>query len=715
MKNVNILCSKVAKFYILSESSLILIQLELKTLTMKMFLTMILMSFISLQLNAFVECKHDFILQKATPGYERFPRHGLTRNQDLFLNLPTFKSLPKSDYAVDFKILVISSEDVEKHDPGLLAATTFLQNMWIPYEVLVLTKNGKRNPLKKLDLINTDGSGKYSGVVTTEYNLSFKTLVNGKEEYISALSKEEWAELFQYEKMFNVRHVSLFTYPDYYLGFTESVGSDHFKKNSIILNAEPIRKYLGGVNLNAEVEIKDNWHYPVDIVKERSNQIEPILFYTNIKNSIAGAVKKTDDQREEMHFFFSQSKNNMISKFIAPVWIKWLTKNIYQGKRRTYLTAQIDDYLTPTRIWNPLPHVKRLEYRTSVADIQNFIDFQKNYLRPETKDASYKIEMAFNGKGTFLYGGEGIDLLSNFTIKNAHEFFWVSHTYSHPELNDISYNEMVAEVNNNIDAAKYLLRDNYHLFSEFGLVTPRISGLYNKEALKAMYDLNISYLIGDNTKFDFRHPTNKHLPRATTTELNGFSGSHIIPRFPNDIYYNISTLPELEGLFNHYYELVGDNRFNYEKIFAKNAKETVGHLLEYDYSPYMFHQANMRVFDYNNTKESLLSLWFREVLKEYRKLSTFPLKSLSFNQLIEIYSERRSYEECKVSTRFIFAAKKLSSIQYLNEKECEFPITGLENTSLLETYRSENFGPDHTIYVNGKMGSINLGQSIILE
>lgn len=666
----------------------------------------------SLNVFAFVECKHDFTPQKETAGYERIPRHPLTKNKDWYLNIPKLKSLPKSDYAVDFKILVISSEDIEKHDPGLVAATTFLQNMWIPYEVLVLTKNGKRNPLKKLDLINIDGSGKYSGIVTTEYNLSYKTFVNGKEEYLSALSKDEWAELFQYEKMFNVRHVSLFTYPDYYLGFSESVGSDHFKRNSIILNADPIKKYLGGVNLDAEVEIKDNWHYPVDIVKEKSNQINPFLFYTNIKNSIAGVTKKTDDQREEMHFFFSQSKNNMISKFVAPIWIKWLTKNVYLGKRRTYLTAQIDDYLTPTKIWNPLPHIKRIEYRTSVSDIQSFIDFQKNVLRPETKDEQYKIEMAFNGKGTFLYGGEGIDLLSNFTIKNAHEFFWVSHTYSHPELNDISYNEMIAEVNNNIDAAKYLLRDNFHLFSEFGLVTPRISGLYNKDALKAMYDLNISYLIGDNTKVDFRHPNNKHLPRKTTVELNGFMGSHIIPRFPNDIYYNISTLFELEGLFNHYYELSGDKAYNFEKIFAKNAKETVGHLLEYDFSPYMFHQANMRVFDYQNSNESLLSLWFREVLKEYRKLSTFPLPSLSFNQLIKVYSERRDYEECNVNARLHVQGFKLSEITFQNDKHCEFPITGLENVSGLEEYKSEKFGPDFTIYPKGKNGVIRFNSGI---
>lgn len=679
---------------------------------MNLFLLSILAMVISVNTYALVECKHDFIPQKESAGFERFPRHQLTKDSDFFKSLPNLKSIPKSDYEVDFKILVISSEDVEKHDPGLVAATTFLQNMWIPYDVLVLTKNGKRNPMKKLDLINSDGSGKYSGIVTTEYNLSYKTSINGKEEYLSAFTKEEWAQLFQYEKMFNVRHVSLFSYPDQYLGFTKSIGSDNFKRNTILLNADPIKQYLGGINLNAEVEIKDNWHYPVDIVKERVNQIEPILFYSNIKNSVAGAIKKTDDQREEMHFFFSQSKTNLISKFVAPIWIKWLTKNIYLGKRRAYLTAQIDDYLTPTKIWSPIPHVKRLEYRTSVFDIQSFIDFQKHFLRPETQDEKYKIEMAFNGKGTFLYGGEGVDPLSNFSIKNAHEFFWVSHTYSHPELNDITYNEMIAEVNNNIDAAKYLLRDNYHLFSEFGLVTPRISGLYNKDALKAMYDLNISYLIGDNTKVDFRHPTNKHLPRATTVELNGFQGSHIIPRFPNDIYYNISTLSELEGLFNHYYELSGEKAFSYDKILAKNAKETVGHLLEFDYSPYMFHQANMRVFDFQNSKESLLSLWFKEVLKEYRKVSTLPLSSLSFNQLIQIYSERRDYEDCKVSARFIISNKKLSNIKFENEKSCEFPVTGLENASILNAHREEKYGSDYTIYISGKNGILNLGQSL---
>ncbi len=669
----------------------------------------ILINLFFITINASVECVHEFVPQKEQVGFEKNIRYSIEHQTDPKRNLHFEKNLPKQNYEVDFKVLIISADEQEKNDPGLQAAKNFLQGIWIPYDVLVLTKNGKKLDHAKLELLNADGSGKYIGIITTEYNLSYKALVDGKTVHQSALSKEEWSLLFKYEKEFNVRHVSLYTYPDEYLGFKAIKPVDNFKKNSIKINADFTTEYFSGMNLSAEVGIKENWHYPVEILESEKKRIFPILNFTEDSNSVAGLWKKTQDGREEMHFFFSQTKNTLASKFVAPIWIKWLTRNIYLGKKRAYLTAQIDDYLTPTKIWNPLPHVKRLEYRTSVEDIREFIKFQNEYLKKETQDKNYKIEMAFNGKGTFLYGGEGVDPLSNFSVKNAHEFFWVSHTYSHPELNDITYKEMIAEISNNVDAAKYLLRDNYHLFSEFGFVTPRISGLYNKEALSALYDSKISYVIGDNTKTDYRHPLNKHLPRATTLELNGFVGSHIIPRFPNDIFYNVSLLPELEGLFNHYYELSGEKSFNYERILLKNALEATGHLLEHDYSPYMFHQANMRLFDFNGSKESLLSLWFRSVLSEYRKLSTLPLKSLSFNELIAVYNERRDYEECKLKAKFKISNLKLSEIKVSSENSCQFPITGIEalDLSSTELSKSEQYGDESTLYFEQKKSTQN--------
>ncbi len=66
----------------------------------------------------------------------------------------------------------------------------------------------------------------------------------------------------------------------------------------------------------------------------------------------------------------------------------------------------------------------------------------------------------------------------------------------------------------------------------------------------------------------------------------------------------------------------------------------------------MFHQANMRVFDYGNQRESLLSLWMKKGIEHFRRYSTLPLKSLSFDQVIDLYNERANYEKCGLRTKF---------------------------------------------------------------
>ncbi|MFN8371150.1 MAG: hypothetical protein U0T83_11080 [Bacteriovoracaceae bacterium] len=238
-------------------------------------------------------------------------------------------------------------------------------------------------------------------------------------------------------------------------------------------------------------------------------------------------------------------------------------------------------------------------------------------------------------------------------------------------------------------------------------MTPRISGLFNGEALRAIYDNGIKYVIGDNTKPKLVSPISKHWPRITTKEQNGFDGIYIIPRYPNDIFYNISTIEELEAIFNHFYKIEDAYRFNAAKILNKNAREATLHLLDYDYSPYMFHQANLRSFEYEGKTDSLLSLWFKNVLNEYRKYSNLPIRSATFKKLSELYIERMEYDKCEAKAKFVYQDNRLDKIVVAAKNKCEIPITGIKPQQLIKSrkFRAETYGPDHTIYLSfsGKM------------
>lgn len=605
--------------------------------------------------------------------------------------------VPVDHYEVEFKILILSAVDDEETDPGLKLAIETLESFWIPYEVIVLTKEGVKRDDLKLVYTNSDGSAKYSGVITTEFNLSYKD--KKTQTYKSALSERQWDELFRFVRQFRLRHVSLFTYPQAYVGVEEIPGRDHGGTNQVSLVKESMAGYTSGMRTDWKIGIKDVWHYPVKILPQDAQRTRPIAFFAD--SSVAAISHQTEDQREQLHFFFTQGKDLLLSKVMAPIWLKWLVHNLYVGKRRTYLSAQVDDVFIPTVLWSRHGDTEHQLYRSRVDDLKGYLQFQREFLRKETHDRHFKIEMAFNGKGILDYGGLNVDPLTLFLQREAAEFSWVSHTYHHYELDHLSYGEVVNEVVQNNQAALAFLKENIGLYSTKGLVTPRISGLFNPEALEAFADQNYFYVVGDNLVKNLAPLNNRHLPRKTTRELNGFAGITILPRFPNDIFYNVSNPQELQGLFNHLYGYRGNDRLGIEEILEKNAHELTHALLSLDYSMHMFHQANMRLFKYQGREESLLSLWFKRGVSEFRKYSTLPLKSLSLDEVVAAYKERVQYEQCAPKVRLKYTHHQLKEIQLKATHSCLVPVTGLESFALLtpELKKIETFGPDQTLYI----------------
>lgn len=643
-------------------------------------------------------CDHNLRPNIVVAGAEKLPR--------FYAPLPALKlnqkNRPKSDFNVNFKILILSATNKEQDDPGLKVAIQALESMWIPYEVVTLTRNGERKKELTLDYVLADGTGRYSGLITTEFNLSYKNRITG--QYESALSANEWEQLYGYVKNYRLRHVSLFTYPQAYVGVEELKERDHGAANGVKLDGQLISEYTKGLKTNSEVKFKDVWHYPVKILEGNKKNTFPLAHFTQDPNSVAATLHLTQDHREQLHFFFSQGENQFLSKYMASFWVKWLVRNIYTGKRRVYLTAQIDDVFIPTPLWRPSSgraEASKEYYRNSTQDIQSYLDFEKDYLKKITYDPQFKIEMAFNGKGIVDYGGLHVDPLTMFLKRVAHKFNWVSHTYNHYELDHLNYAQVSQEITKNNHAAKLFLESDMHLYSTKGLVTPRISGLFNPEALRAFSDHGLNYVVGDNTVKKLAPKKNKHIARKTTEDMNGYAGLTILPRFPNDIFYNVSNPWELESLFNHLYHYHGHDRMDLEEILEKNAQDLNMSFFSYDYSMHMFHQANMRLFEYKGQMESLLSLWFKRGLDKFRQYSTLPVLSLSQDQVVGEYEQRHQYERCGLETKLKYSRGKIQGIILTSERECLVPVTSPRSIRLLtpEIEKSEYYGPDMTYYI----------------
>lgn len=678
-----------------------------------MKITFILSVFLSFALSSAkaerIYCDHDLKPRVTSQPSLASPGGRLVQSPFLVPALKKYKNNHhhvddrKTDYDVDFKILILSAlED----DAGLEVATQALDSLWIPYDVLILTEDGSRKPEVVLELIKPDGSGRYSGVVTTEFNLSY--FDQREQKYLSALNPYEWDELNQYLRNYHIRQVSLFTYPQEYIGVREFPDAQNDVQNAVEIDPKYISSYISGLKIQNTIGLKDVWHYPVSILQSHQQQTKAFLKFTNQKDSIAGVLHRSSDDREQMHFFFSQGKDLFLSQLLSSVWARWLVKNVYTGQRRVYLTAQVDDVFIPTPLWNPMqllrPNSEIQYYRNSTEDIKEYLKFQNSFLKQWTHDPHFKIEMAFNGKGIAEYGGLSVDPLTQYLKRRANQFYWVSHTYNHLELDTLNYEQVRSEVEENNKIALSFLEDDIHLYSTRGLVTPRISGLFNPQALNAFSDLNYYYVVGDNT-VDLLAPIgNKHIPRKTTLEINGFEGLSIMPRFPNDVFYNVSTPWELESLFNHLYQYEGEDRLGLEEILDKNAKELTSALINFDHSMHMFHQANMRLFDYEGNRESLLSLWFKRGLSEYRKFSTLPILSLNMDDLIDAYNVRVQYERCELVTTLSYTQNKLKAMRFNSNRECTIPITGLDYFSLVtpDIINFKRYGPDKTVYVKSR-------------
>lgn len=94
--------------------------------------------------------------------------------------------------------------------------------------------------------------------------------------------------------------------------------------------------------------------------------------------------------------------------------------------------------------------------------------------------------------------------LSNTTNRDA--IALVSHTFTHLELNGVTYHDALREIQFNLMYAELMNFTNADKFSGSGLIPPAITGLHNGDAIRAWADNGLWNAIGDNTRPSLRNP-----------------------------------------------------------------------------------------------------------------------------------------------------------------------------------------------------------------
>ncbi|KAJ3110080.1 hypothetical protein HDU96_006924 [Phlyctochytrium bullatum] len=658
-------------------------------------------------------------------------------------------------------LLLATSEE------GLEQARYTLYSYSIPFDALLIDQKGFNGPLP---LESAPDCGKYSGIVINGGLVA--PYPNGS--WLSTLTGEQWNQIYAYQDKYAVRSVLLNefpgsrgTFPTVRVANEQSPGTGDLHTIRI---SDPSFATQAGLNPSMGLSTVGLYHVPASISSANGLTTTEFLRFDPLPPAwptatTAGAVYKFPTGREEMHFYVAFGNWSTTSVTLSHLWVQWTTRSIYNGFRRIYATAQVDDVFLSTEGLDE--NGKFVVYRSTVNDMIGLRDWQKNFTARLPSGSFFKLEMAFNGNGImetirtrfpnhfidvdpdlsdaptdwFKPLGTGVtawpanpfrlwtqtalnnDPLYRFFARTAQrlEFFWCSHTFTHQSLNNNSFSDASREIefNQQMASATYLGLDNTNVWSRKSMVTPKISGFFNGDALRALVSRGVIAGVGDSSRPKVQNDTNAFWwPMITSVAKNGFDGFIVVPRQSLNIFFNTTNVPYNTALFNEiYFDRLKQipRRFTEEEIFTAESDRISRLLMSLSWQPY----TNLRNADLPpvpvpgtnfSARLGLLQLWCEKVFDAYRKLATWPVISLKQDDLTDRFLERVKYETAGV--RVVFEATTnngtttATGFTVVAQKECTAPVTlparfstaGL--TATTSNLRFEKIGSDPlTIWV----------------
>ena len=546
--------------------------------------------------------------------------------------------------SVNLKILVITAET---NDFTLAPIVEALEFQGTPYDVHVAAEN----PGTLLTGSLRNGAlGHYNGIILTSASLGYSP--DGGATWLSALTPDEWAVLAQYEADFAVRRLNWYGYPGPEQGF-------NWPHSSVDTSVSPVHGHWTTdgasefvyVNSANTFPITNVWAYLATPLDANTK----VMMMDGNGNALI-ATRATPDGREVGTVTFDSGTWVINSSVLYHGLINWVSRGLMVGQRHTYVSAQVDDVFLADDIFTGG------EYRQNSNDWHATIIWQQNF-NQRPSGAYFRYDMAFNGVGTEPGQYVPDDLTPYATATESH-FKWISHTWSHPYLDQISYDNAIPEIVQNNQKALQLGLTEYSIKS---MVTPNITGLENPNFLNAAYDSGIRYLVTDTSIAYHRPPSpNVGIPNWYVP------GILMIPRHANNLFYNVSTPSQWEAEYNFIYNSYWGRDLNYAEILDDQSDLLLRAILKGDVSPQMFHQPNLR--DYNGLGNTLLGDLLDAVADKYEYYYNFPFLSPTQDELGETLQWRMDLNASGATTTH----NADGSVTFTTVNPTVVPVTGMQ-------------------------------------
>ncbi|KAJ5967515.1 hypothetical protein N7501_003763 [Penicillium viridicatum] len=644
---------------------------------------------------------------------------------------------PLNHAAVAADILVIARDAASA---GI--ASSGLNGYGIPFTTLIVPSAGVTLP----DLNGTAG-GNFGGIVVAS-EVSYE--YGGTLGFQSALTTDQWNQLYAYQLEYGVRMVQYDVYPGPKFG-TSAIGGCCDNGVEQLVSFTDISDFpTSGLKTGAGVSTSGLWHYPATITNTTSTKqiasFAPTTGFTN--ESVAGVISDFDGRQQMTFFIGFDTTWSSTSSYLQHAWITWVTRGLYAGYRRVNLNTQIDDMFLETEIYSPAGN----NFRIRAQDMAKIATWTDDINAKMPAGSSYFVEIGHNGNGNIENSsdtsesgsnacgaaieyespadtalewikplGTGTDLwpavpttydwtatctamdelLAWWTTEsNLNKFGHISHTFTHEEQNNATYSDVYKEISFNQAWLKAVGIDKATKFTSNGIIPPAITGLHNGDALRAWWENGITNCVGDNTRSALLNKENDMWPLFTTVAANGFDGMQVNPRWASRIYYNCDTpaCTVAEWIATSAGSGTFQDLLNIEKV------ETMRHLFGLFHDGYMFHQANLRNIDVDpitingvSERYSIMQAWVETQVQEFVRLAKWPIITLTHQEMSASFLARFNRDKCGYSLRYVTSNKKITAVTVSatgNTCTDPIPVTFPVAPTSTQGFATEQLGAD---------------------
>ncbi len=556
--------------------------------------------------------------------------------------------------ALGLRLLLIAPTDER---PSYQAAAAALQRIAVPHDVLLAASD----PLDRERLYDEEGGCRYTGVILSHGDLGY----DDGSGWHSALSDEEWALLAEYEQSCGAREVIWYAEPSADLGLSES-GTFDADTTETVSVTDPGADRFPYLVRGGAIPIKEVFGYRSAVSDPATT--EPL--FETAAGDVLAAVHTREDQTEVLALTVDSGPTSVHSQLLEFGIVEWVSRGLFVGKRRIYLSPHIDDVFLKSALWSD--GGGEATYRMTADDVGHLLDWWSDLSGRLPARSAFRVQLAFNGAGSQASLFPDQSMVTALLAAES-EFFWINHTWDHANLDAASADMVQEEIGRNCEKAEEWGLSHFQCTEA---VTPELTGLGNPDAVEGLLAAGVRHVVSDASKNEADYPDNPgNNPAPNVGRANPLDPALLqVPRHPTSIFFDVSTPTEETGLYNEIYRDHWGRDLTYAEILDNDAEIAMAYLLSYDVDPLMFHQANLRFWE-DGGWHSLYTDWIDLLVARFTALVDLPIVGLEMSDIATVMQERAALDRCGVTATL---SADRTRLHLDSVGACVVPLTGLD-------------------------------------